>query len=513
MDVPNTNEPEIMIRYGHLDAHARDRVLDQFYLTYHAGMSSGAYLVNRTIGMVAAFLATAIPAGFLSAKCAQSLGMSPSDAVMFLYATILLVEVGFFGVMFSNRTKTRYKEHPMQTTELGMTASRLSLHSRYIHGGVVKTTMAWKDVSTLTVRETGDSTAIELTDIRGKKIALLLDCIQTIEERQILRHFLLSRLPQVDVAEAGKVLTRVGTANDVPFTKLWSQALQDARPRMRTSVLAQHTSLQNGTYVVENLIASGGQGAVYLSAMRTIDGVKEVVLKEYVLPDTVHQAEHKSAVEQFEHEVRLLTRIDHPGVIKMFDAFVEDHRAYLVLEHIHGLSLKDCVTANGPIEEKRAIQLGLQMCDILHILHTQTPSVMHLDFSPDNMLIDDHDRLTTIDFNVSIEENAIRTRTVMGKQRYMSPEQYRGKPTQRSDIYALGASIFFLLTGSEPHPISVSDPANASDALRAVLRKATALEESDRYQSAEELRSALLGLADDAGVFLNVAVKEPTHAS
>jgi tRNA A-37 threonylcarbamoyl transferase component Bud32 len=503
MDVPNTNEPELLIRYGHLDAHARDRVLDQFYLTYHAGVASGMYTTNRNMGLITAFISIAVPVGFLATKLAIFLHMSPAEAVMLLYATVIAVEALFFGVIFANRAKTRYKERMYATSEIGLSASRLFLHARNIHGGIVKTTMRWADVATLTVNESPESTAIELRDIRGKRIRLLLDCIQTIEERQILRHFFLSRLPQLDVAQAGKVLTRVGTANDVPFTKLWSQALQDARPRLRTAVLAQDTTLQNGTYVIQDLIASGGQGAVYLAAMRTIEGVKEIVLKEYVLPDTVHQAEHKAAVEQFEHEVRLLTKINHPGVIRMYDAFVEDHRAYLVLEHIHGVSLKDSVTANGPLREERAVQLALQMCDILHMLHTQTPSVMHLDFSPDNMLIDQQDRLTTIDFNVSIEENAIRTRTVMGKQRYMAPEQYRGKPTQRSDIYALGASMFFLLTGSEPHPISVSDPPTCSDALRAILRQATALEESDRYQTAAELR----------GAFAALLAKEVTHAS
>jgi serine/threonine-protein kinase len=345
------------------------------------------------------------------------------------------------------------------------------------------------------VYEDNEGTHIRLIDIKGRKTDLCVDCIQTIEERQILRHFLLSKLPALDVSAASAALTKVGRANDVPFTKLWSQALQDSRPRVRTNVLPTDTTLLNGTYLVSGLIASGGQGAVYEAAMRTVDGVKTVVLKEYVLPDMVHEAEYKAAVEQFEHEVRLLSKISHPGVIRMHDAFVEDHRAYLVLDKIEGVSLKDYVTTHGALDEPEALKLAVQMCDILEMLHSQSPSIMHLDFSPDNMLIDANGDITTIDFNVSIEENAIRTRTVMGKQRYMAPEQYRGKPTQRSDIYALGASLYFVLTGIEPHPISVARPAKnnpkVSEALNAIVAKATALEESDRYQSAHELKQAL----------------------
>lgn len=492
MDNPSAGEPEIMIRYGRLDAYARDRVLDQFYLTYHGGVPISA---SKTFTVLAAFLAIAGPAAFLAAQIANLLHMTPYDAIILMYATVVVVECTFFGYLFSNRAKTRYKERWLQTSELGMTPSRLLLHTRNIHGGFVKRAIRWMDVSSISVYEDVEGTHIELVNINGKKTDLCVDCIQTIEERQILRHFLLSKLPALDVSAASAALTKVGRANDVPFTKLWSQALQDSRPRVRTNVLPADTTLLNGTYLVQSLIASGGQGAVYQASMRTVEGSKTVVLKEYVLPDMVHEAEHKAAVEQFEHEVRLLSKIEHPGVIRMHDAFVEDHRAYLVLDKIEGVSLKDYVTTHGALPESRAIKLAVQMCDILAMLHSQTPSVMHLDFSPDNMLIDNNDHLTTIDFNVSIEENAIRTRTVMGKQRYMAPEQYRGKPTQRSDIYALGASLYFVLTGIEPHPISVARPAkdnpSVSEALSALVAKATALEESDRYQSASEIQKAL----------------------
>jgi serine/threonine-protein kinase len=216
-------------------------------------------------------------------------------------------------------------------------------------------------------------------------------------------------------------------------------------------------------------------------------------------------------VEQFEKEVRLLSKISHEGVIKMYDAFVEDHRAYLVLEHVDGVSLRDYVQRSGPIESSRAVALAQKMCDILAHLHSMQPSIMHLDFSPENIWISANDRITAIDFNISVEENSLRTRTVMGKQRYMAPEQYRGKPTMRSDIYSMGATLFFLLTGKEPEPISVSRPARENAQIDAqlenIVEQATALEEEKRFQSAASLKEALVVWQEQT----MTALKEPTN--
>ncbi|MGE6155630.1 protein kinase domain-containing protein, partial [Klebsiella pneumoniae] len=83
-----------------------------------------------------------------------------------------------------------------------------------------------------------------------------------------------------------------------------------------------------------------------------------------------HEVEHKEACEQFEKEVHLLSKLDHPGVVKMFDAFVEDHRAYLVLEMINGRTLKQEVQDSGAIPYERVLALCSQMISILEYLHT-----------------------------------------------------------------------------------------------------------------------------------------------
>src|SRR5581483_5192636 len=100
-----------------------------------------------------------------------------------------------------------------------------------------------------------------------------------------------------------------------------------------------------------------------------------------------------------------------------------------------------------------------QMCEILAYLHGLEPPVVHRDFTPDNLMITDDGTLKLLDFNVAMSaDNAATSSTAVGKHAYMAPEQFRGLPEPKSDIYSLGATLHFLLTGRDPEPISVSHP-------------------------------------------------------
>jgi serine/threonine protein kinase len=504
LDLNPLDEPEILIRYGRLAPHARDRVLDQFYLIRPGGASLHEYVITQMLTMAAASISLYV--GLLAICCVliKLVGANNIDQASVLLS-IMVVELSWVFWTIRQRYGKRYKEKIFETTELGLSPTGINLHSRIIHGGFVTKSMRWRDISSLNLIEgradphkPERGNRLELRDSGGRKLSLLLDCIQTIEERKILREFILNHVPHADIKTAVDNLLRVGKTADVPFTKLWSQALQDSRPRLSTAPLGNETVLQQGRFVIRNCIGGGGQGAVYLSTMRDLEEEREVVLKEYVLPDLIHDIEHKAACEQFEKEVHLLGRLKHKSVINLIDAFVEDHRAYLVLDHVSGMSLRDYVQRSGPIEAKRVLHLAQQMADILAYLHQAAPSVMHLDFSPENILISTNDQLTVIDFNISVEENSIRTRTVMGKQRYMAPEQYRGKPTPRSDIYSMGATLFYLLTGHEPEPISVSKPGkhlpDLDPEVNNFVAQATALEEDQRFQNIDELKRGLAQL-------------------
>jgi serine/threonine protein kinase len=123
--------------------------------------------------------------------------------------------------------------------------------------------------------------------------------------------------------------------------------------------------------------------------------------------------------------------------------------------------------------------------------------VVHRDFTPDNLILNNDGVLKLVDFNVAQQKDVTATGTVVGKHAYLPPEQFRGHPGTRSDIYALGATLYYLLTGEEPEPISVSRPravvGQVSQELDDIVARATAPNETDRYGTVQELEADLFG--------------------
>ena len=123
---------------------------------------------------------------------------------------------------------------------------------------------------------------------------------------------------------------------------------------------------------------------------------------------------------------------------------------------------------------------------------------MHRDITPDNLLLQNDGTIKIVDFNVAYQVDSSATATVVGKHAFIPAEQFRGKPTPQSDIYALGATMYYLLTGEEPEPITESHPARVDEAvpqeLDAIIGKATTNDLSRRYQNVDELSQALEAL-------------------
>ncbi|HEY9785303.1 MAG TPA: serine/threonine-protein kinase [Candidatus Obscuribacterales bacterium] len=287
------------------------------------------------------------------------------------------------------------------------------------------------------------------------------------------------------------------------YTELWLQSLAAPPKRNRLAPLAAEQKLKDGRYCVSRQLAVGGQGTAYLAedlrsagSLAAKSGPHHVVLKEFVLPVYTAREVRKRALERFENEAKILGNLDHPRIVKLVDYFLEDHRAYLALEHIDGLSLRQLVREEGPIGEARVREIAHQMCDILKYLHSQSPPVVHRDFTPDNLILDKKGKLVLIDFNVAQQRQWTATSTVVGKHAYLPPEQFRGQPTPESDLYAMGATMFFLLTGQDPEPLTSSHPAaiceSVSSSLDRIVSTLTEIEVEDRFSSPHEVRQALL---------------------
>jgi hypothetical protein len=281
------------------------------------------------------------------------------------------------------------------------------------------------------------------------------------------------------------------------YTQMWDEELSRRFANTSFVPLEPGQTLQNGKYKLVRQLAFGGFSALYVAQMNKLD---LVVLKEAVVPASANEDARRSAEEHLAREARLLFTLSHPQIARVLDYFVEDGRHYMTLEQIAGQDLRQYVRQNGPQPQNTVIDWSLQLTRILEYLHGQAPPVIHRDLTPDNVVLKNDGTLVLIDFGASNQFVGTATGTLIGKQAYMAPEQLRGKAVPQSDIYSLGGTMYFLLTGKEPTPLLEAHPrqinADVSEELDKVVAAATALDLPDRISSAGALETALEAAAE-----------------
>lgn len=271
--------------------------------------------------------------------------------------------------------------------------------------------------------------------------------------------------------------------------------------------------LQAGTvlqsrYRIDRLIGEGGMGRVYLATHLKIH--RPVAVKELrrMSNDPRQQREY---VEQFEAEARILSSLDHPHVVRVLDFFEEFGNPYLVLEFIQGRTLEGVMDlAPRALTQKKVLEWADQLLGALEYLHGRTPPIVVKDLNPRNLMLDAEARLKIIDFGLAkLMGPGGGTREIvrsMGSEGYAPLEQYGQRPTdQRSDLYALAATLLFLLTKAPPPapPVrlmqgqALPDPRTVNPTVTEpvwqALQKMLAVEPEGRPSSAAECRR-LLGL-------------------
>ena len=289
------------------------------------------------------------------------------------------------------------------------------------------------------------------------------------------------------------------------YTEIWLRELAAAPKRDKLSPLSPGLQLQDGAYTIEEKLGMGGQATVYLARSNKLPVDSNLVaLKEFMLPVFPDPKVRMRAAERFQIEAEMLARLQHPQIVRFFDLFIEDHRAYLVMERAQGDNLKALVEKEGALKEHEVARLAWQMCGILKFLHVNDPPITHRDFTPDNLILSAEGMLKLIDFSVARQMETNVTGSVVGKPNFMAPEQFRGKPVPQSDLYSLGATMFFLLTKEEPEAIQTAQLSDEySKAMNTIVAKATAIDLEDRYANAEEmardLETFLAEHLDEAG--------------
>lgn len=214
-------------------------------------------------------------------------------------------------------------------------------------------------------------------------------------------------------------------------------------------------------YKITNIVGQGGMGSIYRAEDLRLPGrlcaVKEVQPESGVSPEVQEQAQ-----EQFLQEASILARLDHPNLPKVSDFFQEQGRAYLVMDFVPGRDLRELILdtwgQGEALTEEQVMDWAVQIVDALDYLHTHEPPVLHRDIKPANLKLTPANRIKLVDFGLVklMDQDDVRTITVVqgrGTVLYTPLEQYggdSGHTDPRSDIYALGATLYHLLTGQAP---------------------------------------------------------------
>jgi hypothetical protein len=277
------------------------------------------------------------------------------------------------------------------------------------------------------------------------------------------------------------------------YTSMWDDELSRRFSSTAYVPLEPGHHLQNGRLKILSQVSFGGLSAVYLCQKNEQE---LVVLKEAVVPGDGGGEIKSKALELFEREAHILMKLDHPKIMKVLDHFVDSERHYLLLEYHNGQDLKQFVKHNGPPSEEKVCSWALEIASILEYLHDQEPPIIHRDLTPDNLVLGIDGAIVMIDFGAANEFVGKATGTLVGKQSFIAPEQFRGKATAQSDLYALGCTLHFLLTGAEPVPLSVSHPRKINPAVSpkmdALVASLTAMNVEDRVSSATQLKALIV---------------------
>ncbi|HND67277.1 MAG TPA: serine/threonine-protein kinase [Candidatus Obscuribacter sp.] len=397
----------------------------------------------------------------------------------------------------------------LRPNALVITKEGLKLTTSLAGNTIFSETLHWSDVERAALATADNGTSrINFSKKNGKTFSLNLSSISQ-QNRPRLTRALERFAPNcsIEATLSEAMLQR----RDRSYTELWLQSLSTPPERNSLEPLKPGHELQHGQYRVLKRLAVGGQGTAYLC--HDIANKCDVVLKETSVPAFADRQVKELALKRFEQEAKMLEAIDCPQIVELKDYFFEDHRGYLVLEHIEGENLRRHVEHNGPLKEEELRDILAQMLTILQYLHSR--SIIHRDFTPDNLILTFSGRLKLIDFNVAQSTQVGTTGTIAGKHAYLPPEQFRGKATLQSDIYALGATMQYLLTGKDPEAISESSPLagglTVSQELDEIIRLCTKVDVGKRAQSVQAIAAMLnITLPEDESLVIKL---DETHSS
>lgn len=295
--------------------------------------------------------------------------------------------------------------------------------------------------------------------------------------------------------------------------------------------LKQGSTLKSGKYKIVKTLGQGSFGITYLATTRiSMDGQLgkmnvnvNVTIKEFFMSDLNNRATDGTSVEKtssslvknylgkFQREAENLSKLNHPNIVKVLEVFDENNTTYYVMEFIDGETVDDYIKRNGKLTEEESLQITQEVCSALSYMHNH--KMLHLDLKPKNIMRDSDGHIFLIDFGLAKQYNEdgepeSSTTLGLGTPGYAPIEQahYKqdGSFPVTLDIYAVGASLYKMLTGKTPPessyilndglPLSSLQQAGVSDKVIAVVEKAMAPIKKDRYQTVDALSRDIAAL-------------------
>ncbi len=258
--------------------------------------------------------------------------------------------------------------------------------------------------------------------------------------------------------------------------------------------MAEVGDVIDGKYEVISLVGQGGMSRVWLARDRRLN--KLWAVKE--IGRTARDVNNEVVAQSLIAEANLMKRLDHPMLPRVVDIVEDGRTIFVVMDYIEGTSLKRALSEAGrPMDERDVIGWGIQLCDVLEYLHSRKPPVIYRDMKPDNIMLREDGTVRLIDFGIAREykEGKSSDTKVLGTRGYAAPEQFShdAQTDARTDVYALGVTLYVLVTGRVASretywaPIRQIDP-TLSEGLEHIIAKATQANPDDRYQTASDMQ-------------------------
>ncbi len=267
----------------------------------------------------------------------------------------------------------------------------------------------------------------------------------------------------------------------------------------------QPGTVLRGRYEITRIIKSGGMGSVCEAIDNNLAkspcAIKEILESALSGPD----AEYVQAT--FENEMKALVNLDHPGIPKVRDYFHEGDRRYIVMDFVKGQSLDDEIReamqehGTGLLPGK-VVNDVLALLEIVEYLHKLSPPILHRDIKPPNIIRDERTgRIKLVDFGLAKALNeTFSPQTMVGTMGYCPPEQLSGKVERRSDLYAVGATLYHMLTGKVPQlsfdPLLLEMP-QLRPGLDRIVERATQVRVGERFATAADMSAELKAWQSD----------------